>query len=136
MSLAPLLAAPLVIQVHAFAAMGAFVLGLIQFAAPKGTIPHRTFGWIWVGLMGIVSVTAFFIHSAPIPHLWGLFSPIHLLAILTLITVPLAVMHARRHQVRRHRTAMIIIFVGAMLVAGGASFLPGRVMHAVATGAH
>jgi uncharacterized membrane protein len=41
-SLAPLLAAPLSTQVHAFAAMAAFALGAVQLAAPKGTLPHRT----------------------------------------------------------------------------------------------
>ena len=49
MTLAPLLNASPVIQIHAFAAMAAFALGLVQFAAPKGTLPHRTIGWIWVG---------------------------------------------------------------------------------------
>ena len=42
MSLAPLLAALPQIQVHAFAALAAFVLGAVQLAAPKGTLPHRT----------------------------------------------------------------------------------------------
>ena len=51
MSLAPLLDAAPAIPLHAFAAMAAFVLGLVQFAAPKGTLPHRTLGWIWVLLM-------------------------------------------------------------------------------------
>lgn len=37
MSLAPLLDAAPAIPLHAFAAMGAFVLGVVQFAAPKGT---------------------------------------------------------------------------------------------------
>ncbi len=37
MSLAPLIDAAPAIPLHAFAAMGAFVLGLVQFAAPKGT---------------------------------------------------------------------------------------------------
>jgi uncharacterized membrane protein len=36
MSLDPLFAAPLVVQLHAFAAMAAFVLGIVQFAAPQG----------------------------------------------------------------------------------------------------
>jgi hypothetical protein len=49
MSLAPLLDAAPAIPVHAFAAMAAFVLGVVQFAAPKGTLPHRAPGWIWVG---------------------------------------------------------------------------------------
>ena len=46
MSLEPLLAAAPVVQIHAFAAMSAFVLGVIQLAAPKGTLPHRTLGYI------------------------------------------------------------------------------------------
>jgi len=44
MTLAPLLSAAPAIQFHAFAAMTAFGLGLVQLAAPKGTLPHRTIG--------------------------------------------------------------------------------------------
>src|SRR5438132_7793310 len=103
MTLAPLLAAPAVIQVHAFAALGAFGLGAVQLAAPKGTIPHRLFGWIWVGLMLTVAISSFFIHEI---RLWGEWSPIHLLSIFTLAMLPLAVFAARRHAVDRHRRAM------------------------------
>lgn len=63
MSLAPLLDAAPEIPVHAFAAMAAFVLGVIQFAAPKGTLPHRTIGWIWVLLMLAVAGSSFWIHK-------------------------------------------------------------------------
>ncbi len=131
MSLAPLLAATPAIQLHAFAAMAAFALGIVQLAAPKGTLPHRTIGWIWVGLMLIVSVTAFFIHQL---RLWGQWSPIHLLAIFTLIMLPIAVLAARQHAVERHRRGMIGLFVGALVIAGLFTFLPGRIMHAVAFG--
>jgi uncharacterized membrane protein len=131
MSLAPLLDASPAIQVHAFAAMAAFALGAVQLAAPKGTLPHRTVGWIWVALMVIVSATAFFIHEL---RLWGPWSPIHLLAIFTLATLPLAVLHARRHRVISHRNAMIAIFTGALVIAGLFTFLPGRLMHAVVFG--
>jgi uncharacterized membrane protein len=51
MTLSPLIEAAPVVQVHALAAMGAFALGVVQLAAPKGTLPHRTIGWIWVVLM-------------------------------------------------------------------------------------
>jgi uncharacterized membrane protein len=131
MSLAPLLEASPVIQVHAFAAMGAFALGLVQLAAPKGTLPHRTIGWIWVTLMAVIALSSFFIHQI---RLVGPFSPIHLLSIFTLTMLPLAVLHARRHAVKKHRGAMIGIFVGGLVVAGAFTFLPGRVMHAVAFG--
>jgi len=131
MSLAPLLQAEPVIQIHAFAAMSAFALGIIQFAAPKGTLPHRTIGWIWVTLMTVIAASSFFIHGI---KLVGPFSPIHLLSIFTLVMLPLAVLRARRHDVKKHRGAMIASFVGALVIAGAFTFVPGRIMHAVAFG--
>jgi uncharacterized membrane protein len=131
MTLAPLLSADPAIQFHAFAAMTAFGLGVVQLAAPKGTLPHRTIGWIWVALMLVVSVSAFFIHQI---RLWGPWSPIHLLAIFTLVILPIAVWHAHRHEVQKHRNRMVAIFLGALVIAGAFTFLPGRIMHAVAFG--
>src|SRR5258707_14493760 len=130
MTLAPLLSASPAIQFHAFAAMTAFGLG-VALAAPKGTLPHRTVGWIWVALMLMVSVSAFFIHQI---RLWGPWSPIHLLAIFTLVVLPIAVWHAHRHAVQNHRNSMVRLFVAALVIAGALTFLPGRIMHAVAFG--
>ena len=131
MSLAPLLDAAPAIPVHAFAAMAAFALGLVQFAAPKGTLPHRTIGWIWVGLMAIVAASSFWIHEI---RLLGPWSPIHLLSIFTLIMLPIAVWRARRHRVADHRRIMTMTFVGALVIAGLFTLLPGRIMHAVVFG--
>ena len=61
MSLTALLGAAPEIQVHAFAAIAAFALGLVQFSAPKGTLPHRTLGWMWVVLMLVISASSFLI---------------------------------------------------------------------------
>jgi uncharacterized membrane protein len=131
MTLAPLLEASPAIQIHAFAAMAAFVLCAVQLSAPKGTLPHRTIGWIWVLLMLTISVSAFFIHAI---RLWGLWSPIHLLAIVALITLPIAVWRAHRHDVTRHRNAMLSLYCGALVIAGLFTFWPGRIMHAVLFG--
>jgi len=131
MTLTPLLNAAPVIQLHAFAAMAAFGLGAVQFAAPKGTLPHRTIGWIWVTLMVVVAASSFSIHEL---RMIGPFSPIHLLSIFTLVTVPLAVFAAHRHRVDRHRKAMTSIFIGALVIAGLFTFWPGRIMYAVAFG--
>jgi uncharacterized membrane protein len=131
MSVAPLLNAEPVIQVHAFAAMAAFALGIVQLTAPKGTLPHRTMGWIWVTLMALIALSSFFIHEI---KLIGPFSPIHLLSIFTLVMLPLAVVRARRHEVQKHRRSMIGIFIGALVVAGAFTFVPGRIMHAVVLG--
>jgi uncharacterized membrane protein len=130
-NLAPLLDVALQIPLHAFAAMAAFALGVVQLAAPKGTFPHRTLGWIWAGLMLAVAVSSFWIHQI---RLVGPWSPIHLLSILVLVSVPLGLLQAHRHQVAGHRLTMISIFSGALVIAGLFTLLPGRIMHAVVFG--
>jgi uncharacterized membrane protein len=130
-SFAPLLDAAPQISLHAFAAMAAFALGVVQLAAPKGTLPHRTLGWIWVCLMVSVALSSFWIHQI---RLLGPWSPIHLLSIFTLVTVPLGVWKAHRHEVADHRRIMILIFSGALVIAGLFTLLPGRIMHAVLFG--
>jgi uncharacterized membrane protein len=129
MSLAPLLDAAPAIPLHAFAAMAAFALGVVQLAAPKGTLPHRTVGWVRVA--PAVAISSFWIHEL---KLLGPWSPIHLLSIFTLVVLPLAVWRARHHDVAGHRRIMIFTFIGALMVAGLFTFVPGRIMHAVVFG--
>jgi len=131
MNLAPLLDAAPAIPLHAVAAMAAFVLGIVQFTAPKGTLPHRTLGWIWVALMAIVALSSFWIHQL---RLIGPWSPIHLLSIFTPIMLVVGVVAARSHNVRRHKIMMMSIFAGALVVAGLFTLVPGRIMHAVIFG--
>ncbi|NPU12926.1 DUF2306 domain-containing protein [Bradyrhizobium sp. 83012] len=131
MSFAPLLDAEPAVVLHALAAMTAFALGVVQFAAPKGTLPHRTIGWIWVALMAAVAVSSFWIHTI---RLVGPFSPIHLLSLYTLAMLPLAIWAAHRHRVAAHRRAMIMLFSGALVIAGLFTLLPGRIMHRVVFG--
>ena len=131
MTLAPLLNAEPVIQLHAFFAMTAFVLGVVQLAAPKGTLPHRTVGWVWAVLLATIAVSSFFIHKL---RIWGPFSPIHLLSIFTLVMLPLGIWRAHRHQVKHHRYTMLGLFFGALVIAGAFAFVPGRIMYAVAFG--
>ena len=133
MSLAPLLDAPFVIQLHAFAAMGAFGLGLLQFAAPKGTLPHRTLGWIWVALMLVIAISSFWIYGKG-ARLVGPFGPIHLLSIVVLTLLPIGLLFAHRHNASGHARTMVSLFIGALIIAGGFTLLPGRIMHAVAFG--
>lgn len=131
MTLAPLLNAPAVIQLHAVTAIAALGLGIMQLAAPKGTLPHRSLGYLWVALMVTVAASGLLIHEI---RLWGPWSPIHILSVYTLVMLPLGVWRAHRHNVPSHRSTMIGIFVGGLLIAGVLSFLPGRIMHATLFG--
>ena len=118
------------IQLHALAAMAAFAIGVAQLDAPKGTPRHRAVGWLWVLLMLVVAVSAFFIHTI---RLWGPWSPIHLLAIFTLVMLPIACW-TRTVTASRSTARHDLIFLGALVIAGIFTFYPGRIMHAVVFG--
>ena len=132
MTLTPLLLAPLPIPYHAIAAMLATVIGALQLWGPKGTRNHRTLGYVWVGLMAFVAFSGFFIHVLKIV---GPFSPIHLLSVLTLASLWYAIRAARQRNIKRHRHTMVALFWMALILTGFFTFLPGRVMHQVVTGA-
>ncbi len=131
MNLSPLTSAPFAIQIHAYAALFAFVLGVVQLARVKGTAQHRALGYTWVGLMLIVAISSFWIHDM---RVWGPWSPIHLLSIFTLLMLPLGVSYARRHNVVGHKRTMASIFAGALIIAGIFTLAPGRIMHRVVFG--
>ncbi|MCW5963878.1 MAG: DUF2306 domain-containing protein [Bryobacterales bacterium] len=131
MSLEPLLSSSPVIVVHAFAAIACFFIGLAQFTLAKGTAVHRMMGWTWVVLMMVVALTSFFIHEI---RMWGNFSWIHLLSIFVIVRLPAIVMAARRGDTARHRLGMVLMFVGALMVAGAFTLFPGRIMHRVLFG--
>ena len=131
MTLTPLLTASPIIQVHAWAAVAAFLIGIAMLLRRKGTAAHKAIGRIWVALMVIVAGSSFFIWEL---RQVGPFSWIHLLSVGTLVALFLAVRDIRRGRVEAHRSAMIMIFFGALVVAGAFTFMPGRIMHAVAFG--
>lgn len=127
----PLLAASPAIQVHAFIAIAAFGVGLVQLARTKGDGAHRLLGYVWVAMMLAIAGSSFAIHEI---RQWRGFSVIHLLSLLVLVTAPLAVLHARRGNIRRHKRMMVGLFAGALVIAGVFTLLPGRIMHAVIFG--
>jgi uncharacterized membrane protein len=81
--------------------------------------------------MAMVAASSFWIHEI---RLVGPWSPIHLLSIFTLAVLPLGVWKAHRHRVIDHRRIMILIFSGALVVAGLFTLVPGRIMHTVVFG--
>ena len=131
MSLAPLLAAPWLVQAHVAAALAAIVLGLVQFLRPKGTGAHRLLGWCWVVLMANVALSSIGITGVAGP---GRFSWIHGISAITICLLAAAVVSARRGQIRKHRSSMIGLYLGALLITGAFTLLPGRIMGRVVFG--
>ncbi|WP_370339066.1 M28 family peptidase [Parvularcula marina] len=136
MNFEPLLAAPWHIQLHAVAALTALFLGIIQFAAPKGTLPHRIIGPIWAILMTIVILTAIFIirPRAPGEPFLQHFTFIHY------IFIPVStwgliggLYHVFKGgpNMKKHAGPFFGLFLGGLIIAGFFTFMPGRIMHDV-----
>lgn len=130
-TLAPLLAADLTVQIHAFAALGALVLGPVVLWRRRRDGWHRAGGYLWVALMAVAALSSFGIHGIA---LVGPFGPIHLLSILTLGMLARGVRAALLRRIAEHQAVMRNLYVWALGVAGLFTLLPGRVMHRVVFG--
>ncbi|SIQ24894.1 Uncharacterized membrane protein [Rhizobium sp. RU20A] len=125
MSFAPLLDAPLAVQVHVASVVPAALLGAFLLSNPKGTPRHRLIGRIWFVLMVMTALSSFFIHSFDL--LYG-FSPIHLISLFVLYASWQAFQAARRGDIRAHRAGVVGMYVWGIGVAGLFTLLPERVM--------
>ncbi len=109
---------------HISTVIPAIPLGLYIFVTRKGNSRHKLLGKVWLTLMGTTAVATFFIRNVGD----GGLSWLHIFSALTLIGIPQAIITARRREIAKHKAHLLQLFVGALLIAGGASFLPGRTM--------
>jgi uncharacterized membrane protein len=124
-----------VIAIHLSAALGAIALGPLALCARRGHAGrvaqtqrprlHRAAGYAWVTLMLATAVSAIFIRDHSMPNFAG-YTPIHLLVPLTLGGLYIAFRNLLRGNITGHRKAMVQLYVGACLVAGGFTLLPSR----------
>ncbi len=112
------------IKLHILGALSALVVGAVLMTQRKGRLFHRTAGWVWVALVGLVAGSSLFITS--LNH--GRWSILHLFTAWTLIALPLGVLWAKRHNVARHRRFMMGLFYGGFAVNMLIAFIPGRTM--------
>jgi uncharacterized membrane protein len=109
------------IIVHAACAAAALGVGALVLARRKGTPSHRALGWLWVVLMATVAGISFWIYR----ERW---SWIHGLSVGTLFALGYGVWQARRGRIKAHRGTMISLFLGALLITGLFTLLPGRLI--------
>lgn len=118
--------APLAVQIHLATVLPAFGIGTWQIlASAKGTPPHRFCGYLYMGLMVATAIAAIFIHEINEGHL----SLVHPFVPLTLWGVYAGLRSAPRGDIKGHRGAMLGLYIGGLLIAGGLTFAPGRLMN-------
>jgi uncharacterized membrane protein len=114
----------LIIQIHLYVALAAIALGGFQIVLPKGTPIHRVMGWTWLSFMAVIAGTSLFIKLINPGH----FSLIHILSVVVLIQIPRIIWFARKGDIKSHKRAAISLYIGALIVAGLFTFMPGRLM--------
>lgn len=132
-NLQPILQAPLAIQLHFVTVVPAFFLGAWQLLlSHKGSASHRVIGKIYLTLMSITAVAAFFIPSFTSfsigagPVRLGL---IHLFIPLTVHGVWRTRRALRTGDIAAHKASMRGLYIGGLLIAGALTFAPGRIMY-------
>jgi len=126
MSLEPLLLSTPMIQLHVAAVTATILLTGSILMLPRGRTAHRVLGWGWVVAMAVTAGSSFAIGSG--------FSVIHLLSVYVLVMLVFGIRAARRGAVTAHRSTMVSMVWGGLVVAGLFTLLPGRIMHLVVFG--
>jgi uncharacterized membrane protein len=114
-----------VVAVHLVAMLTAIPLGVVLLWRRKGTIDHRRLGWLWAALIAIAAGTGMLIQGRTMVR-WHGYSPVHLLVLVVAILLPMGLWWIRRGNARAHRRTMTGLYVGACLIAGAFTLLPGR----------
>lgn len=110
---------------HLLAALVALPLGGYQLFRPtKGDPQHVLLGRVWAGLMLWVAITSYWIRDIRD----GEFSLLHILSTVTLVTVTLGVLHARRGNIAAHKGNMRGSWLGLCGAFIGAVAVPDRVI--------
>ncbi len=120
-----------IIRVHVIVAVLGFLVGTLIIVMRRGTMLHRWMGRGFAVAAMLTALTSFFINEI---QQWGSWSWIHLLSILVVYSTITGVLAIRRGNMKGHMTAMISIYLGGFVVAGGFTFLPGRRMYEIFIG--
>lgn len=110
---------------HLVTAFSALLLGGVVLARRKGSRSHRALGRAWVLLMASTAVASGFIRDYQLPNLAG-FTPIHAFTVLVAVLLPLGIWQIRQGKVSDHRKTMRGLYIGACVLAGVFTLLPGR----------
>jgi uncharacterized membrane protein len=115
--------------VHLATVVPCFIIGTVLLLIKKGSSVHIVFGRIYMILMLITAVITLFMQAQVGPRILNHFGWIHSFSFLTLYTVPTAYTAIKRGDIISHKRKMILLYFGAIIIAGGFTFVPGRYLY-------
>ena len=116
---------------HLATVIPCFVIGTLLLLIKKGTTIHIFGGRIYMILMLITASITLFMPSHLGPIILNHFGWIHSFSFLTLYTVPTAYIAIKKGDIKTHKRKMILLYFGAIIIAGSFTFVPGRYLHSL-----
>jgi uncharacterized membrane protein len=106
------------------------VFGTYLIFAKKGTQFHKIIGKVYMILMGLTGILTLFIPAQVGQRIFNHFGLLHLLSFLTIYSVPRAWFAIKKGDLKTHKSAMIKLYIGGIIIAGSFAILaPGRYLH-------
>ncbi|MGB5170241.1 DUF2306 domain-containing protein [Eudoraea sp.] len=114
---------------HLVTVVPCFLIGTLLLLIKKGTKVHKDFGRVYMVLMLITASITLFMPAVVGPRLFNHFGYIHSFSFLTIYTVPTAYWAIKKGDIKSHKRKMILLYFGAIIIAGGFTFFPGRYLN-------
>ncbi|WP_416377784.1 DUF2306 domain-containing protein [Algoriphagus sp. D3-2-R+10] len=108
-----------------------YFLGAHLLFARKGRVAHRKLGIVYMSMMMITAIIALFIRAQVGSLLFNHFGYIHLFCILVFWTAPTALLPIKKREIKSHQRKMILLYVGAIILSGGFTLMPGSYLHSL-----
>ena len=118
-------------HLHLATVVPSFIIGTAFLFMQKGTAIHKKAGRLYMVLMLLTAFITLFMPAQVGPQFFNHFGWIHSFSFLTIYTVPTAFIAIRKGNVKAHKRKMILLYFGAIIIAGGFTFVPGRYLHNV-----
>lgn len=116
---------------HLATVVPCFIIGTILLLIKKGTTLHKKAGRLYMILMLITAIITLFMPAHVGPRLLNHFGWIHSFSVLTIYTVPTAYIAVKKGDINSHKRKMILLYFGAIIIAGGFTFFPGRYLYEI-----
>ncbi|WP_166963715.1 DUF2306 domain-containing protein [Yeosuana marina] len=114
---------------HLATVLPCFIIGTVLLVIKKGTTIHVNFGRVYMILMLFTAMVTLFMPAHVGPKIFNHFGWIHSFSFLTIYTIPTAYWAIKKGNVKAHKRKMILLYFGAIIIAGAFTFSPGRYLH-------
>jgi uncharacterized membrane protein len=116
---------------HLYTVIPCVFIGGFLLVIKKGTGIHKRLGRLYMVLMLFTAIVTLFMPTYVGGRVLNHFGWIHLFSFLTIWTVPSAYIAIKKGNIKAHKRKMILLYFGALIIAGAFTLMPGRYLHDV-----